>query len=118
MAYGDSGISTSQENIGGVWDSNYLVVLHLGDGTTLDGTDSTSNGNDYTASGSAAAATGKIGGCATFTSASAGNLGRAVVGTPTALTMQAWLRSPGAPTGGSVTQPFKIGQTSDSAGFS
>jgi len=117
MAYGDSGISTSQENITGVWDSNFVTVLHLGDGTTLSGNDSTANGNDYTASGSAAATAGKIGGCATFTSASAGNLGRATVGTPTAFTLQAWVRSPGAPTT-TVTQPFKIGQTSDSAGFS
>jgi hypothetical protein len=117
IAYGDSGISTSQENITGVWDSNFVAVLHLGDGTTLSGNDSTSNNNDFTPSGSVAAASGKIGGCATFTTASAGNLGRTVIGTPTAYTLQAWVRSPNAPTTG-ITQPFKIGQTSDSAGFS
>lgn len=117
MAYGDSGISTSQEDIPGVWDTNFQAVLHLGDGTTLSGNDSTTNNNDFTKSGSVAAATGKIGGCATFTSASAGNLGRATIGTPSAYTLQAWVRSPNAPTT-TVTQPFKIGQTSDSAGFS
>ena len=42
MCYGDSGTTTSQEDVTGVWDSNYVGVWHMGEGG---GTayDSTSN---------------------------------------------------------------------------
>ncbi|MHC4544674.1 MAG: DUF2341 domain-containing protein, partial [Planctomycetota bacterium] len=48
MYYGNTCISTSQENVTGVWDSNYLGVWHLkesGNGTVDEFTDSTSNDN-------------------------------------------------------------------------
>jgi hypothetical protein len=45
-----------------VWDSNYLTVLHLADGTTLALTDSTSRANTATNHGSATATAGKIDG--------------------------------------------------------
>jgi hypothetical protein len=45
-----------------VWDSNYLTVLHLADGTTLGLTDSTSHANTATNNGSATATAGKIDG--------------------------------------------------------
>jgi len=43
--YGNSSISTSQENKTGVWDSNYKGVWHLGNGTTLTANDSTNVNN-------------------------------------------------------------------------
>jgi len=49
VAWGDSGITT-QQNVGSyapanVWDSGYIMVIHFGDGTTLNLNDSTSYGN-------------------------------------------------------------------------
>ncbi len=65
MWYGDSGVTTSQENKTGVWDSNFKGVWHLPNGTTLNVNDSTSNGNNGTNNG-ATATTGKIDGGASF----------------------------------------------------
>ncbi|MBL8029796.1 MAG: DUF2341 domain-containing protein [Candidatus Doudnabacteria bacterium] len=46
MAYGNSGIASSQESVTSVWDSNYKAVLHMADSTSnTDIQDSTSNGN-------------------------------------------------------------------------
>jgi len=39
--YGNAAITTSQENVTGVWDANFKGVWHLGNGTTLSGADST-----------------------------------------------------------------------------
>jgi len=48
IVYGDSGVTTSQENITGVWDANFLTVQHLVDETTSTVLDSTSNNRDGT----------------------------------------------------------------------
>lgn len=48
MYYGNSNIATSQENVAGVWDSNFKGVWHLHN----DSLDSTANNNDGTNSGS------------------------------------------------------------------
>jgi len=45
--YGNSNISSSQENVSGVWNSNYQAVWHLGD-SAVTASDSTSNSNDLT----------------------------------------------------------------------
>ena len=63
IAYGDSSISTSQENITDIWDQHHVFAYHMNDATTSTLGDSTSNG--FTgAKGSAnnpAEATGIIG---------------------------------------------------------
>ncbi len=64
LFYGNPSITTSQENVTGVWRNNYLSVYHLGNGTTVGLTDSGSAG--YTLAGSASAVSGKIGGGAAF----------------------------------------------------
>ena len=69
LCYGNSAISTSQENVTGVWDSNYKGVWHLKDGTTLSLTDSTSNANTGTNS-STTATTGQIDGGEAFSGSS------------------------------------------------
>src|SRR3990167_4614157 len=51
MFYGNSSVTTSQEDITGTWDANYAGVWHLPDGTTLGALDSTSNNNDGTLNG-------------------------------------------------------------------
>jgi hypothetical protein len=63
MAYYDnSGVSTFQGNSAGTWDSNYVGVWHLGNGTTLNLTDSTSNGNGGSVVNAPTAVTGLIDG--------------------------------------------------------
>lgn len=69
--YSDSGISTdpnSDATYGktSVWDSNYKAVYHLGDGSTVSLSDSTSNAYTLTNSNSTPAATGQIKGGVTF----------------------------------------------------
>ncbi len=64
LFYGNPSITSSQQNIPGVWQNNYLSVYHLGNGTTVGTSDSGSAG--YTLAGSATAGAGKIGGGAVF----------------------------------------------------
>jgi hypothetical protein len=71
--YGNTS-ALAQQNPAGVWDSDYKLVWHLGDGTTLNPTDSTGNHTDGV-SDSAAAAAGKIvGGAAGVVEATGSNL--------------------------------------------
>ena len=65
IAYGNPSITTSQNN-NTVWDSNYVAVYHLGDGTTVSASDSTSNAFNGTISGTVVASDGVLGGGATF----------------------------------------------------
>lgn len=64
LGYGDAGISTDGSSTS-TWDSHYLVVYHLPNGTALTANDSTSNANTGVISG-ATAATGQIDGGANF----------------------------------------------------
>lgn len=68
--YGNSSITSDQSNKTGVWDSNFVGVWHLPNGTTLTTGDSTSNGNNATNVSSVAATTGEIGGGASFNGSS------------------------------------------------
>ena len=64
MYYGNAS-ATDQQNATAVWDSNYVGVWHLPNGTTLGLKDSTSNANNATLPGGSAnptATTGKIDG--------------------------------------------------------
>ena len=65
LQYGNSIISASQQNKTGVWDSNFIGVWHLSDGTSLSGSDSTVHTNTLSDSGAAAAA-GVFGGAASL----------------------------------------------------
>jgi Concanavalin A-like lectin/glucanases superfamily/Domain of unknown function (DUF2341) len=67
--YGDSTITTDQENVNGTWDANFAAVYHFGTASSLALTDSTSNANTCTNHGATAGA-GQIGGSANFVSAS------------------------------------------------
>jgi len=61
LHYGNSGVSSSQENITGVWDSNFIGVYHFNNNVL----DSTDNDNDGTDQGTSDA-TGKINSCRSF----------------------------------------------------
>ena len=90
LYFDNSGISTSQENVHGVWDSNFKGVYHLGNGSTLSVADSTSNANNGTNSG-ATATTGQIDGGANFNGTSASiSIPNFALGSST-VTMTAWV---------------------------
>ena len=65
LFYGNSNITTSQQNSTGTWDSTFQAVWHLPDGTTLSANDSTVNANNGTIT-DAAPTTGQIDGGAIF----------------------------------------------------
>lgn len=64
--FGNSGAS-DQQNVSGVWDSDYKLVAHLPNGSTLSAADSTTNNATPTISG-ASATTGQVDGGASFNS--------------------------------------------------
>jgi hypothetical protein len=66
MWYGNPNISSTQENIAGVWRNNYLSVYHLGNGTSIGMADSGSAGYTLAQSGSVSPVAGVIGGGAAF----------------------------------------------------
>src|SRR5207245_3398226 len=65
ILYGNASVTTDQSNKTGVWDGNFVGVWHLGNGTTLDASDSTSNADNGTIS-SASVTTGEVDGGANF----------------------------------------------------
>lgn len=65
--YGNGLISTSQENITGVWGANATSVMHLEDGVTLSLVDSSTAGNNGTNINTVTAIAGKVYGGADFT---------------------------------------------------
>jgi hypothetical protein len=69
MFYGNAAVTTDQSNAAGTWNSNYVAVYHLPNGTTLSANDSTSNANNGTITG-ATAATGQIDGGASLSGSS------------------------------------------------
>ena len=66
MWYGNSWVTTSQENKTGVWDANYKGVWHLKDATGANVADSTSNGNTGTPTNSPAQTASNIDGGSEF----------------------------------------------------
>ncbi len=111
--YGDSGISTSQDNQTGVWDSNFQYVGHLVDGSSLSAADSTTSPLSPTING-ATAANGQIDGCASFVAGSSQDIS---LGNPTklqitgVLTIEAWINY----TGGASTRQI-VAKDKDTGG--
>lgn len=62
MTYGNAGITTYQGHSTATWDSNFLGVWHMPNGTALDIKDSTANGFGGTNFGPCTATTGQIDG--------------------------------------------------------
>jgi Concanavalin A-like lectin/glucanases superfamily len=93
ISYGNGSISTPR-NTGSfapakVWDANYASVWHLGNGTTLSASDSTSNSNMGTATASSAIS-GEIGGGATLDGSGAYIIGSNTFNSSSA-TVSAWV---------------------------
>ena len=69
VLYGNPNIATSQQNAAGVWDHNYLSVLHLDEisGTTVfDSTANQNNGTKVSATSPTATSSGEIAGAQSF----------------------------------------------------
>lgn len=102
--YGDSSISTFQSTASSVWDSNYLGVWHLPDGSTASYEDSTTNNRDFTAYNTPTATTGKIDGGVNFASASSEYM-IATGAAWTTITFSGWVKFssfPGSGTGSMI----------------
>jgi len=66
MYFNNSSISTSQENVTGVWDTNYKAVWHLKESTGSNASDSTSSGATATQNNSPTQGAGQIDGSLAF----------------------------------------------------
>jgi hypothetical protein len=64
MFYGNATDTTDQSDAVNVWDANFLGVWHLGNGTSLSLSDSTTNANTLVNTGSVGATSGQINGAA------------------------------------------------------
>ena len=101
--YDDATVSTQQNTSSyspsNVWDSNYSLVSHLPDGSTLFANDSTSNGLDGTKTNSPTATTGQIDGAGNFVSSSNQYIerGSGFPTTKTDFTLSAWCRMSSKP---------------------
>ncbi len=100
--YGNSGVSTDQSDAVNVWDSNYKLVSHLPNGTTLTAGDSTGVNNGTITAATATA--GKIDGAGDFNGTSAfvdhGNNASLRPATGSTLTLSAWVNLDVKPGGG------------------
>jgi len=92
MYYSNDDINTSvEQNPTGVWDSNYISVYHLKDGTTLSLADSTSNALTL-ANQNATATTGQIDGGVSVASASSQYLTSGYAVTTSAMSVSGWVK--------------------------
>lgn len=94
--YGNASISTYQGGaVGAAWNSNYKIVSHYANGTTLSLLDSTNNSNNGT-NNSASATTGKVDGGVNTISASSQyvnySTSNSIFNSATKLTMSGWMK--------------------------
>ncbi len=99
-AWGDASLTTNASSTS-TWDSNFKLVLHVPDGTTLGTNDSTSNAKNATNHGGGAT-TGKLGGGLTFTAGAQYMDGTALSASAfTTHTVSGWLKPNGNQSPGS-----------------
>ena len=97
--YGNTSVSTSQENKHGVHSNNFQLAVHLPNGTTLNASDSTSNNTTPTIGSTVTAAAGQIDGAANFPQTGDGNRiswpDSAALSPTTAITVSLWFKRGG-----------------------
>lgn len=93
LAFGNSSISTDGSSTS-TWDSNFVLVAHLPNGTTLTANDSTATPSNGTLTNTPTATAGVIDGAGSFASASTQyvTFGTASKLNPTAVTCEAWVK--------------------------
>jgi YD repeat-containing protein len=91
MLYGDSGVTTSQENKTGVWDSNFKGIWHLKE-VSGPAKDSTSNSNDLSSTGNTTFdVEGTIGKAVNFGSSGGKLYGGSSISPTSQMTLSAWI---------------------------
>ena len=91
MYYGNSGAS-DQSNKNAVWDNNFLMVQHLGNGSTLSATDSTSNANNGSISGPTAGV-GQMDGAGAWSASTTDKITvTGQMGSPARITLSGWAK--------------------------
>jgi len=111
LCYGDATISTDQSAKTSVWDSDYLAVYHVPDGTTLTTLDSTSNSANAT-NHSATATAGQVGG-ACLLNGSTQYFETPNLTEPNSITLEAWVK-PNAAGGIVFDEEGQVGAWHDS----
>lgn len=102
MFAGNAAISTYQGGaVGAAWDSTFLQVHHLPNGSSLTLKDSTANGLNGTNNGSVAAATGQIDGAASFSGSNDILIGQATANT-SVWTLSCWIKLTSANTNAGI----------------
>lgn len=98
MFYDDASVNTQQNTSSlaplNVWDSNYVLVAHLPDGTSLSAADSTSNNWTATLNNTPTATSGQIDGAANFVATSSQEIEYTSLGSTTiyqTITVSAWI---------------------------
>ncbi len=94
--YGNSSVTTSQENKTGVWDANYLAVYHFPNGTSLTVNDSSSHAKNLTNESNSVTAdsSGKIDGGAVFNGTSSyADSGSAILSGNSQFTVSEWVKT-------------------------
>ena len=110
--YGDNTISTFQSTASSVWDSNYLAVYHLPDGSSLSLLDSTTNATNGTGVNTPTATTGQIDGGLNLVHSSTQYVDLSNVINPTAISITAWAKGASFPSGYNVVFSRNVGGTS------
>ncbi len=105
IGYGDAALSSNASSTT-TWNSNYKVVLHLGNGTMLSAADSTANANNGTLVNTPVAATGKIDGCGDFEKSSTQYISLASPVDIDAFTYSCWINQESFAGGGSDVQAY------------
>ena len=92
ICYGNSSVTTNQNNPTATWDGTYDMVLHLPNGVTLSANDSTSNANNASIT-TATAAGGEIDGAAGFNGSASIDVAsfNPSISTSSDFTMSAWV---------------------------
>lgn len=112
MLYGNPAITSQQSNPAAVWDSNFVGVWHLPNGTTLATNDSTSNGNNGVDEG-ATPTSGVVDGAASFNGSSYINIGN--LGTfPAQGSIEFWMQPASL---SSYPNPFSTNYNGDNNGI-
>lgn len=117
MAYGKSSVSSFQGgSAGSAWDSKYVFVSPLGNGTTLNPNDFSVNANNGTVT-TGVAATGINGGCANFGSGGNINYPTSTNYNNTTSTWSCWVKTSQSLSGGTPNPGF-LGRHSSSSSVS
>jgi hypothetical protein len=120
MYFGNAGATSSLQNASGTWDSNYVGVYHLPDGTTLSSNDSTENENNgiILKGGTLPTATmGYISGGAVVGSTTRGIAAIGSLDITGQITMEAWVKFNAFPAEGSYATQAIVGKGSSYATY-